>query len=446
MPELFASLPQEPIDRLTAPLRRFLHVQAASGLVLLIASITALVLANSQFGPAYLAFWDLSAEVALGSHAFRETIKHLINDALMAVFFFVVGLEVKRELVQGELRDLRKAILPVAGAIGGMVVPALVYLALQLGQPGMRGWGIPMATDIAFVVGCLAVLGSRVPHSLRIMLLSLAIADDIGAIMVIAIGYTEHLSWPWLSVGAIGIVTVSLLARLGVRSFGVYTLMGIVIWFAFHESGIHATIAGVILGLMTPGRPYVSRGIAGKILDRAREIVSGEEWETLKHRADQARTLERVARETVSPLEYLESLLHPWVSFVIMPLFALCNAAVPVTLAEAGSPVSVAVAAGLVVGKPLGILLFCWLAVRLGLAQLPHDAPWRVIAGGACLAGIGFTMSLFIADLALSSPLLNEAKLGILIGSVLAAVLGFGLLLFTAPSGRDARQVPGPAA
>jgi Na+:H+ antiporter, NhaA family len=315
MPELFASLPQEPIDRLTAPLRRFLHVQAASGLVLLIASVTALLLANSQFSTAYLAFWELSAEVALGEHAFRETIKHLINDALMAVFFFVVGLEVKRELVHGELRDLRKAILPLAGAIGGMVMPALVYVALQYGQPGMRGWGIPMATDIAFVVGCLAVLGSRVPHSLRIMLLTLAIADDIGAIMVIAIGYTEHLSWPWLSVGAIGIVTVSLLARLGVRSFGVYTLIGIVVWFAFHESGIHATIAGVILGLMTPGRPYFSRGVAGKILDRAREVVSGEGWETLQHRADRARALERLARESVSAAVVLrvavEDLLVP---------------------------------------------------------------------------------------------------------------------------------------
>jgi Na+:H+ antiporter, NhaA family len=303
---------------------------------------------------------------------------------------------------------------------------------LQAGQPGMRGWGIPMATDIAFVVGCLAVLGSRVPHSLRIMLFSLAIADDIGAILVIAIGYTEDLAWSWLIVGLIAIGVVWILARLGVRSFGIYTLMGVIVWFAFHESGIHATVAGVILGLMTPSRPYMSRGLAGKLLDRAREVVSGEDWETQQHRAERVRVFERVARESVSPLEYLESLLHPWVSFAIMPLFALCNAAVPVTVAKVGSPVSLAVMLGLIVGKPVGIVLFCWLSIRLGLAKLPHDTSWTMVVGGACLAGIGFTMALFISDQALSGELLLEAKTGVLVGSTIAAVLGFGLLLYAA--------------
>jgi NhaA family Na+:H+ antiporter len=428
MEHLDTALPEATIDRLTRPLARFVHVQAASGVVLFIASVVAIVLANTAWGEAVYHFWETPFEVVLGSFVFHSTVLHLINDGLMAIFFFVIGLEVKREIVSGELRDIRKAVLPIFAAVGGMIVPAGIYLAVVGTGEAHRGWGIPMATDIAFVVGCLAILGNRVPNSLRVMLLSLAIADDIGAILVIAIGYTESISWSWLVVGLLGIGLTSRLAVWGVRSFGVYTMIGAVIWFAFHESGIHATIAGVILGLMTPAQPLVDRGLAGRILDKAKSVLAGDDWDQLKYRAERVRTLERVARESISPLEYLESVLHPWVSFLIMPLFALANAGVALSGDSIGSQVSLAVFLGLVIGKPAGIVIFSLIAVALGFARLPERTTMRMFVGGGFLAGIGFTMALFIADLALSGDALNSAKAGILLGSVAAAVIGSLLL------------------
>ena len=423
-------LPREPVHRLTEPLERFLHIQTASGVVLLAAAAVAVVAANSPFSQQYLDFWKIKVGFSFGEFEFRHTLKHLINDALMTVFFFVVGLEVKRELVLGELRDLRQAVLPVAAAIGGMVAPAAIYLALQFGADGARGWGIPMATDIAFVVGCMALLGPRVPHSLRIMLLSLAIADDIGAILVIAVGYTEELQAVWLLVGFLGILGVSGLARVGVRSFGIYTASGIFIWYAFHESGVHATLAGVILGILTPARSYIAAGLFGQMLDQAREIFHRGEFETLEHRADGIRRFQHMTRETISPLEFLETALHPWVSFVIMPLFALANTGVILQLSDLTAPVSAAVAIALVVGKPAGIVLCALVSVKAGLARLPDKTTWAMIFGGGCLAGIGFTMSLFIADLALDGRLLETAKIGILCGSVVSGILGMAILRF----------------
>ncbi len=345
----------------------------------------------------------------------------------MAIFFFVIGLEVKRELVIGELRDLRAATLPIAAALGGMIGPASIYLILQLGEPGQSGWGIPMATDIAFVVGCLALLGPRIPRGFRVLLLSLAIADDIGAIVVIAVGYTEAIHLGALAGGALLLLLIMGLQRLGVRSVGLYLVCGIGVWFAFHESGVHATIAGVILGLMTPARAYLSETLFGKMLRRTEEALQGE-WESHSERAARVRGFRRATRETVSPLEYLEVVLHPWVSFLVMPLFALANAGVPVSFSDFGDPVAVAVAAGLVVGKPFGILLLSWLAIRLGLATLPEGVGWAALLGGGLLAGIGFTMALFIAGLALDGPTLDAAKVGILAASAIAATLGMLLL------------------
>jgi NhaA family Na+:H+ antiporter len=286
-----------------------------------------------------------------------------------------------------------------------------------------------MATDIAFVVGCMAVLGSRIPHGLRVLLLSLAIADDIGAILVIAIGYTETMHWGALAWGVAGIAGVSALARLGVRSFAIYTALGAGIWFAFHESGIHATIAGVAIGLMTPARSYVSETLFGQMIDRVSQVTRGDGFASLSDRASRVRRLQRAAREMISPLEYLEGLLHPWVGFVIMPLFAFANAGVPFELSDLGDPVAMAVGVSLVIGKPLGIVGVSFLAVRLGLARLPEGVGWGALAGGGFLAGIGFTMALFIAGLALDGPALNAAKVGILAGSALAAVAGVGMLL-----------------
>jgi len=422
-------LPREPIHRLTAPLERFMHVEAASGIVLLAATIAALVLANSPWSQGFLDFWKTEVGFSLGSFEMYHSLKHWINDALMAIFFFVIGLEVKRELVIGELRDPRRAALPVFAALGGMIAPAAVYLLLQAGEPGQRGWGIPMATDIAFVVGCMAILGRRVPLGLRVMVLSLAIADDIGAILVIAIGYTESLNLMALLLAFAGIVGIFVLSRLGVRSFIMYVLVGTVVWFGFHESGVHATIAGVILGLMTPTREYIGPGL----LEGAYDLFRGEGWENVTHRAIKVAHIQKLARETVSPVEYLEGVLHPWVSFLIMPLFAFANAGVPFALSDFADPVAQAVAAGLVIGKPVGIVLFSYLAVRVGLASLPEGVNWGIVIGGGFLAGIGFTMALFIAGLALEGDVLDAAKVGVLGASAVAAIIGMALLNWLLP-------------
>jgi NhaA family Na+:H+ antiporter len=425
-------LPRAPIQRVVDPIVRFMHIEAMSGVVLLVAAITAIVLANSPLSAQFLGFWKTEVGFSFGDFEFKHSLKHLINDGLMVIFFFVIGMEVKRELVIGELRDIRNAAFPLAGAIGGIVVPAGIYLALQWGEPAQRGWGIPMATDIAFVVGCLAVLGKRVPHMLRVTLLSLAIADDIGAILVIAIGYTDDISLKWLLLGIVGLVVVIGLTRLGVRSFAIYTVLGVLTWYAFHESGVHATIEGVVLGLMTPVRSYVSPGAFGALLRRAEQVFQGD-WEGVTHRAEKVRAFKRAARETIPPLEYLESLLHPWVAFVIMPLFALANAGVPIDLSGIGSRLGMAVTLGLVAGKPLGIGLVCWIAVKAGVARMPEGLSWRIVIGGAWLCGIGFTMALFIAELALEGDLLDVAKLGVVVGSVVSAVLGMSMLLSFLP-------------
>ena len=437
-----ALFPRQPIDRLTAPLSRFLHVQAAGGIVLLAATMVALALANSPLYEPFLTFWKTPCGFEFGAFQMRHPLYHWINDGLMVIFFFVIGLEIKRELVLGELRDVRRASLPIAAAIGGMVVPALVYLALQAGEPGQRGWGIPMATDIAFVAGCMAVLGNRIPHGFRVMILTLAIADDIGAILVIAIGYTASINGTALGLGALGIALVSLLARLGVRSFVVYTLLGMFIWLAFHESGVHATIAGVILGLMTPARAYLSGTAVGEALAHACELVAGGDLSERQHPAHDVRRVRRAARESVSPLEYLEAALHPWVAFVIMPLFALANAGVAVNPADLADRLALAVVFGLVLGKPIGIFAASWAAVRLGIGRLPDGVSWGVLLAGGVLAGIGFTMSLFIAGLALPEELLSVAKVGVLTGSLASALIGMGLLVVQLRQRRAASPKP----
>ena len=427
------TLPQQPIDSVVGPLRRFMHVEASSGVVLMGCTLVALVAANSPLSESYLNFWQTEVGVTFGQFEFRHSLKHLVNDGLMAIFFFVIGLEVKREIVFGELGDLRRAALPIAAALGGMVVPAGIYLAIQFGQPAMRGWGIPMATDIAFVVGCMAVLGSRVPNNLRILLLSIAIVDDIGAILVIAVGYTDDLSWNWLAVAVLGIGVVHLFARVGVRRIPIYVAAGSVVWFAFHESGVHATIAGVILGLMTPAKALLSEGIVSGFLQRAGQVFEGEMWVSQKHRAEKVRRFQHLTSETISPLEYLEHTLHPWSGFVIMPIFALANAGVPLHIADLNDSVAIAVVLGLVVGKPAGILTFSWLAVKCGWAQLPDGLTWSVLTAAGFLAGIGFTMALFIAGLALQDDGLDTAKVGVLVGSAISAALGVGLLIRTLP-------------
>jgi NhaA family Na+:H+ antiporter len=420
-----APFPDEPIHRLARPLARFLHVEAASGVVLLAAAVVAFAIANSPLADWFLGLWKTRLAFGIGDFTMDHSLKHWVSDGLMAVFFFVVGLEVKREIVLGQLRDLRQAALPIAAALGGMVVPAAIYLAFLWGDAAARGLGIPMATDIAFVVGCLAVLGKRVPQSLRVLLLSLAIADDIGAILVIAIGYTDTLNVNALVLAGVGLAFVVLMRRVGVRSIPAYTIVGALVWVGFHESGVHATIAGVLLGLLTPTDRWVSESILSGVVARAREVWQGESAD----RAHSLRQIQTAARESLSPLERLENGIHPWSAFLIMPVFALANAGVAFEAALLTDPVSVAVAAGLVLGKPLGIVLFSYVGVLLGVASLPDGVNWRVLTAGACLAGIGFTMSLFIAGLALEGPALEAAKMGVLGGSVISGVIGMTLLI-----------------
>ena len=427
-------LPKAPIRRLTRPLADFLRIESASGLVLLGCTVLALVLANSAAADAYHKFWHTPVHIEIGAFKLGGELGHfVVNDVLMTIFFFVVGLEIKRELVAGELRDARKAALPVAAALGGMIVPALIYMALQakhLGTPPFRGWGVPMATDIAFVVGIMALLGKRVPFGLKITLLSLAIADDIGAVIVIAAFYSTGLNGFMLLLAAGGFALVRVLKGAGVRSTPVYVFAGAGIWLAVYKSGVHPTVAGVMLGLLTPPDEWVGRtALRLSLTDVVAQIEDGANDPS----ASELELLAFAAKESVSPLERLEHGLHPWVGFVIMPLFALANAGVHIELKAVTEPVSVAVAVALFLGKPAGVVLFSALAVRLGVAKLPEGVSWLALLGGGFLAGIGFTMSLFVAGLAFENEpqLLADAKIGVLLGSVCSAVVGAGLLVLT---------------
>ena len=419
--------------KLTRPFVRFLHVEAAGGGVLLFCTILALTLANiPATAEAFHHFWHLPTTVGIGQFALHEPLEFWINDGLMTIFFFVVGLEIKREIVHGELRDPRKAALPVLGALGGMLAPAGVYVLLAGSGPGRNGWGIPMATDIAFVVGFLALLGKRVPSGLKIFLLSLAIADDIGAVLVIAVFYSTDLSLLFLGYGAAGIGLMLVMNRIGVRTVPLYVVVGAAVWLCFLKSGVHPTIAGVIIGLITPTAAHFGDELMKKLLKQVGEDLdrAGELHES------QPGTLEALqfaAREARSPLERLETGLHPWVAFLIMPLFALANAGVAIEPSAVSSLVGLAVAGGLVIGKPLGITLMCWLAVKANIARLPAGVNWPVMLGAGCLGGIGFTMSIFVAGLALKGELLDAAKIGTLEGSCVSALLGCGILLATMP-------------
>lgn len=413
------------------PLVRFLHIEAAGGFVLLACTVLALIVANSPWSARFAEIWQTRVGFTVGGFELYKPLLLWINDGLMTIFFFVVGLEIKREIVYGELNDPRKAALPAAAALGGMVVPAAIYLLVQGGAPGERGWGIPMATDIAFVVGFLALLGSRIPFGLKILLLTLAIVDDIGAILVIAVVYTDDISLVLLIIGMAGLGIVYLLRRIGIRQVPVYVVLGAGIWLAFLKSGVHPTVAGVVLGLFTPARAwFAGHSLVNVAEGVAQRLRQDRDVDDLDHHEEAVQLLTFTASETISPLDRLETALHPWVAFGIMPLFALANAGVKVELSALADPVALAVAAGLVLGKPFGIVAFSFVAVKLGLARLPTGVDWKVLFGASCLAGIGFTMSLFIAGLALEADLLTAGKIGTLLGSLISASLGLGLLLY----------------
>lgn len=420
--------------RLVLPTQAFFHTEGPGGVLLLASSLASLALANSRWGGWLAAALATHLTVEVGPWAFRDDLRGLINDGLMTIFFYVVGLEIKRELLLGRLASLRKAALPVVAALGGMVVPALLYSACNLGGPGARGWGVPMATDIAFSVGVLIVLGDRVPPAARVFLLALAIADDLGAIAVIAVFYSHGISWPSLVVALVILAAIVGMTGLGVFSSWAHLVAGLAFWLAVRESGVHPTLAGVALGAVAPIRPWFSlhafERSAAHLMRRFRRALGLGDFGRAEAILGQ---VEELSRGTESTLDRRLRKVHPWSSYLVLPVFALANSGVVLdagSLARAASSgITWGVVLGLVLGKPLGIVGFAWLAVRLRIASPPTGARWPDLAGVGVVAGIGFTVSLFVAGLAFEdSSQVEDAKIGVLVASTIAGVLGFAIL------------------
>ncbi len=424
--------------RIASPFEQFLRRTTAGGIVLMTTTVIALVLATILGADAINQFWARSLALSSGdTYGLRLSWQHWVNDGLMALFFLLVGLELKREILVGELSSLKDAALPVIAALGGMIVPALIYAAFNAGTPTAAGWGIPMATDIAFAVGILVLLAWRIPKNLVIFLMALAIADDLGAVLVIAVFYTADLNLHALGIAAALLVVLLLFNRSGIRKPLPYAIVGVLLWIAVHASGVHATLAGILLAMTIPARPAHSPAqFERRIVELQTELradrsdsQTSDDPLTNDRMASIAEAMERSAAAVQSPLQRVEHALTPWVTFVIIPLFALANAGIDLGAIEwtqaLSSTVTVGVFTGLVIGKFVGVSLFSWVAVRLGWARLPAGVEWKHLLGAAWLAGIGFTMSLFIAQLAFGDPAaVEQAKLGILLASALSAPIG----------------------
>ncbi len=411
--------------RVLSPLRDFLHTESAGAVLLAAGAIIALLWVNSPWSESYTTLWETELNLAIGEHALHLDLRHAVNDGLMAVFFLIVGLEIKRELTSGHLSTRRAALLPAAAAIGGMAIPALLYLAIA-GGSAPKGWAIPMATDIALAIGILSVAGDRVAPSLRAFLLGLAIVDDIGAILVIALFYSSGVSLISLGVAAAGLVATIIVRRARVNAIWVYVVLGAIIWLGLHEAGIHPTIAGVAMGLLAPSTPSVRP-----------ELVDVDDLLDLSD-VNRAFESSQIARSSVSVVEWLQHILHPWTSFVIVPIFALANSGIELSgsgIADAlGSPITWGVFVGLFVGKPVGIFLATRVTVRSGLADPPSGSSSNQLLGIGSAAGIGFTVSLFVAELAFDDVAdIDSAKLAILVASVLAAASSAVLLRRSSP-------------
>ncbi len=401
------------------PLTDFLSAEASGGVAVVFAAAVAMVWANSPWRSAYETLWTTNFGASFGRFGFSMDLRHWVNSGLMTVFFFVVGLEIKRELVEGELRDPRKAITPVVAAIGGMVFPAVIFLAWTFGTPQAKGWGIPVATDIALAVGLLTLAGPRVPSGAKLFLLALAIVDDIGAIVVIALFYGSGGRTGLLAVAVGALVLTMLLKRFGVTSFAPYIALGVLMWWALHEAGVHATIAGVAMGLLAPAKPYVHSDLI--------DVDELSDVSTVEHAIASA----EIARSSVSVVEWLENRLHRWTSFVVVPIFAIANAGIPVSVTALRGAVNAnvtwGVATGLAFGKPLGILVATWLAVRFRVGTLPEGTSWGSLLPAAMVAGVGFTVSLFVTELAFVGTTADQAKVGVLVASLLAGLVGLAL-------------------
>jgi NhaA family Na+:H+ antiporter len=423
--------------KILRPFQEFARLEAAGGILLLACTLIALIWANSSWSDSYTDVWRTQFTVQFSSFKIDKPILLWINDGLMAIFFFVVGLEIKREALVGDLNQFKRAILPISAALGGLILPALIYLAFNYQGTGEAGWGIPIATDIAFALGVMALLGSRVPTSLKIFLTALAIVDDILAVLIIALFYTAEISWSSLGIGFIILGALITTNLLGVRRPLIYGVLGLALWVAFLKSGVHATVAGVLLAMTVPARTALN---PDGFLQRSRDYLDefehaaddGESVITNETRQAVIHHLEVIYERVQSPLQRLEHALHPWLVFLIMPLFALANAGVALgseSAANLTESVTLGIIFGLVIGKSTGISIASWLIVRSGLADKPSDVTWGHIYGASWLAGIGFTMSLFIAGLAFNdASLLPMAKIGILVASLIAGVVGATLL------------------
>jgi len=428
---------KRPIDFILSPFQEFTQQEASSGILLIIATVVALIWANSLWAESYNALWHTNLTISFGNFGVSKDLLHWINDGLMAVFFFVVGLEIKREVLVGELASPRQAILPIVAAIGGMAFPAGFYLLFNMNGPAQGGWGIPMATDIAFALGVLSLLGKRVPLSLKIFLTAVAIVDDLGAVLVIALFYTSNLVWISLLIGAIFLAALIIMNRLGVRSPIVYGLLGLGLWVAFLKSGVHATIAGVLLAMTIPVRTRINTeefiSNADFFLEEFRKQGKpGESVLTNKDQRAAIQAIEVAAEHAQTPLQRLEHTLHPWVSYFIMPVFALANAGVVLkgnlfsTLVQ---PVTLGIITGLIFGKQIGVFIASYIAVKFKWADLPSGMTWKRLYGLSWLAGIGFTMSLFITSLAFTeTKILVMAKAGILFASIISGTVGAFIL------------------
>ena len=427
---------KEPIEILLKPINEFLHQEASGGILLIICTVIALAWANSPWSDSYHNLWHTYLSLNIKNFlSFNYSLHHWINDGLMAIFFFTVGLEIKRELLVGELSSIQKASLPIAGALGGMVVPALIYIIFNAGGEGANGWGIPMAADIAFVVGIMELLGPRIPITLKIFMLALAIADDIGAVLVIAIFYTANISILALVVAGIVLFVLVVLNKIGTKSLTLFSILGIILWLAFLKSGVHATIAGVLLAFTIPA---TARYDTKKFSNKVKELIdkfdtTGEHGENVlsnPERQTDVLAIEESCEKVLTPLQRFEHILHPWAAFFIIPVFALANAGVTLIgldiFAALSNPISLGIIIGLFVGNQVGIFSFSYLTVKMKFATLPEGVNWKTLYGATVLAGVGFTMSLFIAGLAFADPALLElSKIGVLSGSLLSGVVGY---------------------
>lgn len=423
---------------------QFTHSSTKAAAIMLLAAIVALVVANTPAHGPFLEFWHTQISIGIGAFHGEMSFAHIINDIFMAVFFLLVGLEIKYEMTAGELTNIRQAILPILGALGGVLAPIAIYLAFNATHPeAFMGWGVPTATDIAFALGILSLLGSRVPNGVRVFLSTLAVADDIIAILVIAIFYGESPDLLWLAMAAVVFVALIVMNRMHVYSLVPYILVGCVLWFCVFSSGIHSTIAGVLLAFAIPSGSRVNLDNffdwSNKRLRMANSFYEGDETPLVaqKDYITTVSSLSKISKQAVPPATRLEHKLYPWVYFLILPLFALTNADVAVTGLDfatvTSSPVVLGVFCGLVLGKPIGIMLFSFITVKTKIASLPEFVTWRHMLGAAVLGGVGFTMAIFVANLAYADAMLvTEAKLSILVASTVAGVIGFVLLLLQA--------------